>query len=114
MILNADALEVLNFLKSTPGQFVAMGSISRRAGGRRKFEESPGWAKGLMGPLVEAGLLEMNERGHYRYRDPEAKDSSAKPTARPAPKPKIKIVGDNYFPANAVSGVVGDNYFPPT
>jgi hypothetical protein len=112
MILNAEALEVLSFLKSTPGQFVSMRAISIRAGGRRRFEESPGWAKGLMSPLVEAGLVEMNDRGHYRMKSNEPAPAPANPPARPAPKTRHRIVGDDYFPVPDSSGVVGDNYFP--
>ena len=114
MILSADDLDILNFLKSTPGQFVSMRSISLRAGGRRKYEESPGWAKGLMAPLVEGGLVEMNDRGHYRSVEAATELVPAKGKANtPPPPPKKKIIGDDYFPASAVSGVVGDNYFPP-
>ncbi len=113
MTLSADAVEILNFLKSTPGQYVSMRSISLRAGGRRKFEESPEWAKGLMAPLVDEGLIEMNERGHYRSVEAAAKVAGPKGAAKPPPPPKKKIIGDDYFPASVVSGVVGDNYFPP-
>jgi hypothetical protein len=116
MTLNAEALEVLAYLKASPGQFVAMGSISRRAGGRRKFEETPGWAKGLMGPLLEAGLVEINERGHYRLKGADPKPAQA-PIATQAPPPSKKIqrkvVGGDYFPAApAHCRIVGDDYFP--
>lgn len=114
MILSADAVEILNFLKSTPGQYVSMRSISLRAGGRRKFEESPEWAKGLMAPLVDEGLIEMNERGHYRSVEAAAKITPKAGAKTAPPPPKKKIVGDDYFPASVVSGVVGDNYFPPS
>ena len=111
MTLSADALEVLTFLKSCPGQFVSMRSISLRAGGRRKYEETPGWAKGLMAPLVEGDLIEMNERGHYRVKGCEGpKTTPAKHAPSATKKSQGKIVGDDYFPASG--SVVGDNYFP--
>jgi hypothetical protein len=117
MILNAEALEVLAYLKSCPGQFVAMRAISRQAGGRRRFEESPGWAKGLMGPLVEAGMIEVNERGHFRVKGTEPPTANPPKQPRPVapvPVPKIqrKVVGGDYFPAVEESRIVGDNYFP--
>jgi len=107
MILNAEALEVLSYLKTCPGQFVAMGSISRRAGGRRRFEATPNWAKGLMGPLVEAGLLEMNERGHYRLKGTEAAVPGQPQAPRATQKVRGKVVGDDYFPAPEEQPVVG-------
>jgi hypothetical protein len=122
MILTAEALEILSYLKSCPGQFVGVGAISRYAGGRRKFESTPNWAKGLMGSLVEAGLVEMNERGHYRLKGTAA-PVPAPPQAPPAcqtqappasQKVRGKVVGDDYFPAREEFRVVGDNYFPQT
>jgi hypothetical protein len=66
-----------------------------------------------MAPLVDEGLIEMNERGHYRSVEAAAKVAGPKGAAKPPPPPKKKIIGDDYFPASVVSGVVGDNYFPP-
>ncbi len=88
---------------------------TRQAGGRRRFEENPGWAKGLMNPLVEAGLIEMNERGHYRVKSPEQSKPETRtqtPAHRPTTHSRNRVVGDDYFPAAQTVGVVGDNYFP--
>lgn len=114
MVLNADSIEVLNFLKSIPGQFVALRAIARQAGGRRRFEESPGWANGLMRPLVDAGLIEINDRGHYRYKDKESTKQASTPSKAHPPIKKYQtgIVGDYYFPAPECSVVIGENYFP--
>jgi len=67
-----------------------------------------------MGPLVEAGLIEINERGHYRCQEAQGpvKTRTQKPAA--AQKPQRKVVGDDYFPAPKNVGIVGDNYFPST
>ena len=116
MILSSEALEVLAYLKSCSGQFVALKAISRQAGGRKRFEESPTWARSLMGPLVEAALIEVNERGQYRIKEHgQARPSPRAPLPRQTPaKSKLqrKVVGDDYFPAVNVPPVVGDNYFP--
>lgn len=83
--------------------------ICRCAGGRKKFRETPHWAKCMMARLVESNLIEVNERGHYRFpvEDPGAvKKMSAffEPESLPKPHaPEAKIVGDNYFPARAGS-----------
>jgi hypothetical protein len=113
MILSAEALEVLTYLKAAPGQFVALSAITRRAGGRRRFDESPGWAKGLMAPLVEAGLIEINERGNYRLKGAEPSVPTRTQVPRASKKRQGKVVGDDYFPTPVESGIVGDNYFPP-
>jgi hypothetical protein len=116
MILSAEALEVIAYLESCPGKFVAVRAISRQAGGRRRFEERPGWARPLLSPLVEAGLIEVNERGHFRIKGSgTAQSSSRQHSTRPATTPQIqrKVIGDDYFPAaEKTPRLVGDNYFP--
>lgn len=114
MILNAEALEVIAYLKTAPGKYVSLPEISRRAGGKRKFEESPGWAKTVMPTLVEAGFIEVNARGHYRV------PSNAKPSAPPKPntpaaparRHRGQVLGDNYFPAAEAPRIVAGDYFP--
>jgi hypothetical protein len=101
MILSSDELEILEYLKSWKGKSVSMVEICRCAGGRRKFTETPHWAKGLMSRLVDEKLIEVNERGHYSSIIEAAKDS----------------VDENYFPPVEAKpgseGIVGDDYFPP-
>ena len=115
MILNAEALEIIAYLKTAPNKFVSILEISRRAGGRRRFEESPNWAKNLVSPLVEAGLLEVNARGHYRAivaaeseNKPKEQSASATPPSR---KLRATVVGDDYFPSSLAT-IVGGDYFP--
>jgi hypothetical protein len=116
MILNAEALDIIAYLKTAPSKFVSLPEITRRAGGRRRFEESPDWAKNLMTSLVEAGLLEVNARGHYRHRDasaPEKKpQTAAMPPLQVSRKLKAKVVGDDYFPSTYGPKIVGGDYFP--
>jgi hypothetical protein len=116
MILNAEALEIIAYLKTAPNKFVSMLEISRRAGGRRRFEESPNWARNLMASLVEAGLLQVNARGHYRCvvnDQPENKPHlPPAPASRPSRKLRAAIVGDDYFPSNEGPMIVGGDYFP--
>ena len=116
MILSAEALEIIAYLKTAPNKFVSLLEISRRAGGRRRFEESPNWARNLMSSLVENGFLEVNARGHYRCKGPSAPEP--KPQA-PAPKAsslarkfKAKIVGDDYFPGSDGPVIIAGDYFP--
>jgi hypothetical protein len=112
MILSSESLEIISYLKTAPGKFVSLPEISRRAGGRRRFEELPGWAKNLMSPLVDAKLVEVNARGHYRVASSAPSHAPAKPTAPASRKSRAKIVGDNYFPTNDGPRIVQGDYFP--
>ena len=108
MILSSDELEILAYLKSWNGASISMLEICRCAGGRRKFKETPNWAKGLMGRLVEAKMIQVNDRGHYRF------PAEAKPAAHAKSRrvTRAHTIGDNYFPATDGPRIVGDNYFP--
>ena len=68
-----------------------------------------------MAPLVEAGLIQVNARGHYRVPNCEEPQSLAKPASRrPHRQSKAGIVGDDYFPTKEVIRIVGGDYFPTT
>jgi hypothetical protein len=111
-IMSAEALDILAYLKTAPGKFVSLPEISRRAGGRRRYEESPNWARNLMSPLLEAGVIEVNARGHYRVEASAQPQPPAKPAARAPLKLRAKIVGDDYFPTGDWPRIVGGDYFP--
>jgi hypothetical protein len=111
MTLSAEALEILAYLKTDSARFFSPAEISRRAGGRRRFEDTPGWARRLLPPLLEDGLIEVNARGHYRLLAASSPKLEAKsPPIRP--KRLLRIVGDNYFPTSELHGIVGGDYFP--
>ncbi len=114
MILSAEALDIMAYLNTAPGKFVSMSEICRRAAGRRKFENSPGWAKNFMAPLLEAGLVQVNARGHFRVTETAKPKplAHAKPAAAPRQPIRGKILGDNYFPAAETPRIVGGDYFP--
>lgn len=111
MILSSEELDIIEYLKSWNGKYIAMLEICRCAGGKQRFKEAPNWAKNLMSRLVEAKLVEMNERGHYRF--PVDTKASAKPKSKAKPKTKRgQTIGDNYFPEGDTGRIIGDNYFP--
>jgi len=114
MILSAEALEIIAYLKTAPNKFVSLPEISRRAGGRRRFEEAPAWAKNLMPPLLEAHLIEVNARGHFRLVETAPSRTPAKPAPTAPRKSMAKVVGDNYFPPTDWPRIVGGDYFPET
>lgn len=88
MVLSADELEILTYLKSWNGEYVNSIEICRSAGSRQKFKENPGWANSLMSRLVDLALVEVNERGHYRIAPEPGKDAI--------------VIGDDYFPASSL------------
>jgi hypothetical protein len=70
-----------------------------------------------MTPLVEAGFIEVNARGHYRSvldaRLQCKPQVAATPADPPVRKTRATIVGDDYFPAtHSTRRVVGGDYFP--
>src|SRR4051812_42498317 len=113
MLLSADELQILDYLRGWNEKFITMMEICRRAGGRRKYEDTPDWAKNLMSRLVEGGMVQVNERGHYRIKT--ARNTSSAPTkARPTHKKTSGVVDENYFPPPPPPpALVDENYFPP-
>jgi len=58
----------MNFLKGSPDAYVARREIARKALKRTVFEENPHWADAPLGSLVDQGLVEQNDSGHYRIK----------------------------------------------
>ena len=114
MTLSSEALDILAYLNAVSGKFVSMRELSLKAGGRRRYEESPGWARNLMQPLLEAGLIQVNERGQYRVPVSEEPQAPTKTSPRPRRDCRAKIIGDDYFPSKVQPRIVGGDYFPTT
>src|SRR5690242_17205033 len=98
MILSSDELDILHYLRGWNGKFITLMEISRRAGGRRRYEESPNWPNGLMTRLVEAALIEVNERGHYRLLENEDYFPPGTAIAPVTEATEAMIVDEDYFP----------------
>ncbi len=76
--MDADEREICNYLKSFPNQFISAREISRRAAGKRRFREEPGWAGPVLARLVERAIIESDSTGHYRLRPAEKKNKPKK------------------------------------
>ena len=59
-------MDICNYLKSWPKQFVSSREICRRASGKKRSAEDPYWANQPLMRLVEKGILETDAAGHYR------------------------------------------------
>ncbi len=59
---------ILTLLRVNPKVYFARREIARKALSRQDFEENPHWADAPLTSLVEQGLLEQDESGHYRIK----------------------------------------------
>jgi len=75
--MNSDSeILILNYVKSFPESFLAPAQIAKKAE-PSLFREDPRWALPALLKLSDAGLLESDAAGHYRYVDPEVKRAEA-------------------------------------
>jgi DNA-binding response OmpR family regulator len=88
--MTPDEVEICNYLASVSGQWVSETEISRRAGGKSKFQEDPRWAVGPISRLMDKAAIECNERGQYRLAGKvrEVKSSEATKAEVPPKSPE--------------------------
>ena len=67
-----EEIAIMNFLQGAPNVSIARREIARKALKRSTFEENPHWADTPLVSLVDQGLLEQDESGHYRVKKAEA------------------------------------------
>ena len=63
-----EELAIMSFLGVNPECYAARREIARKAVKRAVFEENPHWADAPLTSLVDRGLVEQDESGHYRVR----------------------------------------------
>ncbi len=63
---------IISFLAGTPDSYVARREIARKALKRTVFEENPHWADAPLTSLVNQGLVEQDESGHYKLKRDQA------------------------------------------
>ena len=76
--MDADQNAICQFLKTWPGQFVSRREICRRAGGKWRYREDENWAVPVLQRMVEDGIVESDETGHFRLMKQASEDSSNK------------------------------------
>jgi hypothetical protein len=84
-MLTAEEMQIVEFLKLRPDEFIPESEIGRRVGGKELFRANPTWAKLFLANLVSEGLVVMDDRGFYRCVQ-EAPPPSPATTASPAKK----------------------------
>ena len=76
--MDADQNAICQFLKTWPGQFVSRREICRRAGGKWRYREDENWAVPVLQLMVEDGIVETDDTGHFRLMKQASEDSSNK------------------------------------
>jgi len=74
--MDAEEREIYYYLKSWGRQFVNRREIARRAGGKHRFRPSPNWVDPVIERMIERGILESGESGHYRIKAPAKHDEN--------------------------------------
>jgi hypothetical protein len=70
-VLTTEEIEILHFLQSFPREFVSAKEISRRAGTKRRAREEPHWVRPFLTRLLHKELIETDDTGRYRCRQPK-------------------------------------------
>jgi hypothetical protein len=76
--MDADQNAICQFLQTWQDQFVSRREICRRAGGKWRFREDEHWAVPVLQRMVEGGIIESDDNGHFRL----TKQSSADPAKK--------------------------------
>jgi hypothetical protein len=63
-----EEIAIMNFLRGAPDVFMGRREIARKAQKRTIFEETPHWADAPLSGLVDQGVLEQSDSGHYRIK----------------------------------------------
>ena len=56
------------YLKRPGDAYYSAHEIAKRAAGRIMYKDSPDWVRVVMTSLVDQGLVEQNDSGHFRIK----------------------------------------------
>ena len=71
--MNDEERAILDYLKTQPHSYVSGREIAKRVGGKRRYEEDRGWAVPILAAMVQAGILEKDQMGHFRITPEDVK-----------------------------------------
>jgi hypothetical protein len=110
--MDADERDIYEFLKAWGTDYIAAREVCRRAGGRRRFNEDPEWAKPVLLRMEERGIVESNSTGHYRVKPvPRKKPKRDQRWISPEIAKILKESGVEVENAAEESGVAPDEYY---
>lgn len=110
-VMDADEREIYQFLKSWGSEYIAAREICRRAGGRRRYNEEPEWAKPVLLRMAERGILESNTTGHFRIKPVKKSKEQSKQWVSPDIANILKEGGVEVESAGEESGIAPDEYY---
>jgi len=91
--MSTDEKAIIDYLKSCRHGFVSGREISRRAGGKRRYEEDNSWATRILRGMVNKDWLETDPGGHFRI--PPETDSRKKKPIRRHLSPQMRHILEN-------------------
>ncbi len=109
--MDADERDIYQFLKSYGGEFIASREICRRAGGRRRFNENPEWAKPILLRMLERGILESTATGHFRIKPVKKQKTRDKRWVSPDIAKILKESGLEVDNAADEGSIASDEYY---
>jgi hypothetical protein len=66
--MTQDEKAILEYLKSYRNTFVSGKEISKKVGGKKRFEEEGDWSHSILTAMVDAELIESDHFDHYRLK----------------------------------------------
>ncbi|HUA69341.1 MAG TPA: hypothetical protein VMA13_12400 [Candidatus Saccharimonadales bacterium] len=109
--MDADEREIYQFLKSWGTDFISAREICRRAGGRRRFNEEPEWAKPILLRMEERGIVESNASGHFRIKPVRKSKEKDQRWVSPDIAKILQEGGVEVESASEDSGLGSDEYY---
>lgn len=94
--MDADEREIYYYVKSWGRDFVSAREISRRAGGKHKYRQTPAWAQPAIARMVERGILESDNASHYRVKAAPQKDQKGLRRVSPQVAKILKESGKDF------------------
>lgn len=69
--MNNEESIILEFLMASPESAFGRKEIARKADRRTTYEENPRWAETALDALVDRKQIEIDDSGHYHFKQPE-------------------------------------------
>ena len=91
-----DEKMILEYLKSYRSAYVSGKEISRKVGGRKRYDEEGDWAMPILTAMVDALMLETDSLGHYRMKPYDVKKKKQRTYVSPHIAAILKKSGKNF------------------
>src|SRR5579872_4776446 len=93
--MTQDEKAILEYLKSYRNTFVAGKEISRKVGGKKRYDEEGDWALPILVAMVDGRLVESDSLGHYRLKPYDGKKKKERTYVSPQIIAILKKSGKN-------------------